>query len=350
MADSVTHHEYDGRVAVGTTRTDALAGEAMDVQQQVVGGLTRDHGRGEAVADGTPGAAECDDAATGADAVGKHSPEPTGRRERTSQRESHNEPRREPERRRRWLRITGSILLTALAAVLVLGAVVVNVQHWKLEPVLSGSMRPDIQPGDLAIIRPVPVDDIEVGDVIAYLPPGHSIPVLHRIVSLDEEGFVTQGDANNTTDPWGRVKPQGTSVQRLMTVIPKLGFVLNVRSLLLKILGVIFLVAVAVWLWAMIHDRKKGSGTHDDHDDDPGDAPDDEAGAGPGPDDTPDPGDDSDSPASAKTAPADRQTDSDPNGEEGDETTDHTASGLPDEPETADRTEHSSRLTTPTEG
>jgi signal peptidase len=157
---------------------------------------------------------------------------------------------------RRWLRVIGSLLFAVFAALLVAGAVVVNVQHLKLEPVLSGSMRPGIQPGDLAVVRPVPIGEVHVGEVIAYLPPGHTTPVLHRVVDMNSGGIITKGDANNVADPWGRVKPQGESVNRLVTVIPKVGFLLNVRTLVLKILAGIILAALCIAIWASLRQRQ----------------------------------------------------------------------------------------------
>lgn len=159
---------------------------------------------------------------------------------------------------RHWRQFVASALLAVVAAALVAGAVIVNVEHLKLEPVLSGSMRPGVQPGDLAVVRPVSVSDVHVGDVISYLPPHQARPVLHRIFDNSPEGIITKGDANRVADPWGRVKLPGTRVDRLVTVIPKVGFLLDIRSLLLAILGGIFLVAVVVGAWATIRPRRRG--------------------------------------------------------------------------------------------
>lgn len=145
--------------------------------------------------------------------------------------------------------MVGGVVLATFGAVLVAGAVLAVLLHLKFEPVLSGSMRPGIQPGDLAIIRPVPAADLEVGEIIAYLPPGQSTPVMHRIVSIDADGIVTKGDANNAADPWGRVKPHDPTVERLVTVIPKVGFLTDVKQLLLIVAGVLLILVAAIALW-----------------------------------------------------------------------------------------------------
>lgn len=154
---------------------------------------------------------------------------------------------------RSWWRRVAVGLLAVLAGALVAGAVVVNLEHIKLEPVLSGSMRPGIQPGDLAIVRPVPVSSLHKGEVIAYLPPGQTTPVMHRIVSIDSQGIVTKGDANPVADPWGRTKPQGTSVEHLVAVVPKVGFLIDVRRQLLSIVGGVLLLALALAIWSWGH-------------------------------------------------------------------------------------------------
>ncbi|WP_232680706.1 signal peptidase I [Nocardioides sp. R-C-SC26] len=73
--------------------------------------------------------------------------------------------------------------------------------------VLTSSMRPDLPPGSLIVVRPVQARDLGVGDVITYQrDSGAPIVVTHRIVAqaTDAQGrpiFRTQGDANPQPDP-----------------------------------------------------------------------------------------------------------------------------------------------------
>lgn len=127
--------------------------------------------------------------------------------------------------------------------------------HLSMQPVLTGSMRPGIQPGDLALLRPVPSQEIRDGDIIAYLPPDRSVPVMHRIVSLTPEGIVTKGDANSVTDPWGRVRPRSATVERLVAVVPKVGFLIEARRTLVVIAGGVLLFAACAMLWPVGHRR-----------------------------------------------------------------------------------------------
>lgn len=62
--------------------------------------------------------------------------------------------------------------------------------------VLSGSMEPALSVGDLLIFTEE--ENYEVGDVVVY--QSGRVPVVHRIIALDAENVITQGDANNTAD------------------------------------------------------------------------------------------------------------------------------------------------------
>ena len=72
--------------------------------------------------------------------------------------------------------------------------------------VLTDSMYPQIQSGDLIICHTAQPEDIQVGDVIAFFDPagnGTSV-VTHKVMELTEVGgevaWVTQGIANNAAD------------------------------------------------------------------------------------------------------------------------------------------------------
>jgi len=68
--------------------------------------------------------------------------------------------------------------------------------------VLTDSMYPVIQSGDLVFCHTAEPEEIQVGDVIAFFDPagnGSSI-VTHRVMEITEDGFRTKGDNNNTED------------------------------------------------------------------------------------------------------------------------------------------------------
>ena len=74
--------------------------------------------------------------------------------------------------------------------------------------VLTDSMYPNIQSGDLILCHTEDAEKVQVGDVIAFLDPagnGKTV-VTHRVAEItkdenDRLAWVTKGDANNTKDP-----------------------------------------------------------------------------------------------------------------------------------------------------
>lgn len=68
--------------------------------------------------------------------------------------------------------------------------------------VLTGSMAPSIQPGDVALVFPLPADEYEAGQVILFPDPAEpDRQLLHRLVEITPDGeFVTKGDANRSAD------------------------------------------------------------------------------------------------------------------------------------------------------
>ena len=85
--------------------------------------------------------------------------------------------------------------------------------------VLSGSMEPEIMPGDLIITKNIDPKDIAVGDVISFRKDKTTV-VSHRVTEvLTEDGlaFLTKGDANIGADA-GSVLPEdieGTYLLRI---------------------------------------------------------------------------------------------------------------------------------------
>jgi len=133
--------------------------------------------------------------------------------------------------------------------------------------VLSGSMRPTFSPGDLIIVRPEPLRDVRVGQVISYsVPVGLHQVETHRVIRIirggDNPVVQTQGDANNWHDPW-TAKLQGTTAWRLSVVVPYAGYAINaLRSRTLHVMAVLvtpILVALLALaeLWGLGRARPK---------------------------------------------------------------------------------------------
>ena len=146
------------------------------------------------------------------------------------------------------------LLVAALAALVIVVPAVVG---GTALTVLTSSMAPAYPPGTLIVIKPTPVDEIRVGDVLTYqIESGKPAVISHRVTtrSISTEGdttFVTKGDNNALADPEPvqAVQAKGT----LWYAIPMLGWVNNAvsgesRGILVPLVaGSLF--AYAAWLF-----------------------------------------------------------------------------------------------------
>lgn len=81
------------------------------------------------------------------------------------------------------------------------------------------SMYPTYEGGDLVVIRKQRA--YRVGDVVAFTPAGSTAHVIHRIVGVDGERYVMQGDNRNAIDPW---RPTAEEINgKPMFMVPQLG-------------------------------------------------------------------------------------------------------------------------------
>lgn len=141
-------------------------------------------------------------------------------------------------------RLTTGFLIVAGSAIFAIG-VASRAADLHFQTVLSGSMRPTISPGDVAVTQPVPISSLRVGDVIAFYPPGRTQADLHRIVALQNGTIRTRGDANSADDPW-ILRPSGTTAYRLVAVVPFAGWLTPLRWPALLLAALLLAVSLLV--------------------------------------------------------------------------------------------------------
>lgn len=138
---------------------------------------------------------------------------------------------------RRWLPGLGRVLSTSVlvlaAAAFVLLAVGPHVLGYRTVTMLTGSMAPGINPGDVVVTMPKPAADVAVGDIVTYQIPVEDRRVeTHRVVKVTHDAsgrlaIVTKGDANNGADPWVATI-NGPTVWQAKVVIPHVGSAIRV--------------------------------------------------------------------------------------------------------------------------
>jgi signal peptidase I len=122
-------------------------------------------------------------------------------------------------------------MIGAVAAFLFL-AVGPRVLGYQTSTMLTGSMAPLINAGDVTVSVPKPVSGLKTGDIITYGIPveDHRVET-HRIIEIirNDNGTTavrTKGDANNGADPWTATL-QGGTVHVHAVTIPYLGSVIR---------------------------------------------------------------------------------------------------------------------------
>ncbi|NLU46617.1 MAG: signal peptidase I [Syntrophomonadaceae bacterium] len=90
--------------------------------------------------------------------------------------------------------------------------------------IVSGSMLPVIQIGDVVIVKKIPAEQVQVGDIIQFKT--ENIRVAHRVIDIREENhqkvLITKGDNNQAVDS-DPVLPEQV-VGRVVAIIPKIGW------------------------------------------------------------------------------------------------------------------------------
>jgi signal peptidase I len=128
-----------------------------------------------------------------------------------------------------WL-VRGLVALAVLTFALL--AVGPHVLGYRTMTMLTGSMAPEIDPGDVTIVTPIAVSEVTEGMVITYHRPieDHSL-VTHRVIAVEKaaDGTVTiqtKGDANEAADPWTATL-NGDTAYQVRAVVPLLGHVIE---------------------------------------------------------------------------------------------------------------------------
>ena len=113
----------------------------------------------------------------------------------------------------------------------------------KFFTVLTGSMEPTINVGDLVIVKEINPSDIQSGDIITFGSLNSDNITTHRVNEvINENGeikYITQGDANNVQDP-NPVQAE-VLIGKVVKWVPKIGGIMAwMKSNLTIIIGAMF--------------------------------------------------------------------------------------------------------------
>ena len=127
-------------------------------------------------------------------------------------------------RRRVATAVVGLLGLATAALVVLVGS-----GWWRMDPVLSWSMRPAFPVGGVVVAERVPVSSVGVGDVVLFTPPwAPGATYVHRIIGVRRAAGATtirtKGDANAVADP-APVTLTGRTIYEARFVVPVVGYV-----------------------------------------------------------------------------------------------------------------------------
>ena len=108
------------------------------------------------------------------------------------------------------------------------------------------SMEPEIHAGDFVLSKKVPYEDLVVGDNIVYYSEQYDIFIIHKIIRVEADGYITKGVNNPVEDELPVTKDNYISKEVWHGSIGNLGdTVANHRGaifiILIVVLGFIFL-------------------------------------------------------------------------------------------------------------
>ena len=152
-------------------------------------------------------------------------------------------------------RLLSGMLSGALAALVVVVLVVPWATGGRSFTVMSGSMHPTIDTGDIVVDRGIRARDARVGDIVTFPDPGDSERLLtHRIRSVAPGpggalAITTQGDANNAPERW--TMPRDGRLGRVMLRVPEGGRALAVTRTPAGRLLLFSLPLVLLLVWAL---------------------------------------------------------------------------------------------------
>ncbi len=167
--------------------------------------------------------------------------------------EVNTAPSEEQARERGLWHYIGIGLSAGLLAVVLLLALVVivvpRVAGATPMTILTTSMEPRLPPGTLIVVKPTPIGQIRVGDVMTYqIHSGDPAVVSHRVVTIASssdgtKSFITKGDNNAEADPpVAEVQVRGV----VWYSVPWIGYVNSVmngpdRSWVVPVIAVVLL-------------------------------------------------------------------------------------------------------------
>jgi signal peptidase I len=164
----------------------------------------------------------------------------------------------------RWPLMIASWVAWGFAIGLVVAVTIPAAFGMRPMTVLTGSMRPTIQPGDMVVDERISPSQVRVGDIVTFQEPHGTRTITHRVrditISEGQAHVTTRGDANDTVEKWQ--VPVTGNVGRVVYQVPKIGYPVTWSHTQTGRLALVSIPALILAVWAMLKIWRKG--TEDD--------------------------------------------------------------------------------------
>lgn len=189
--------------------------------------------------------------------------------------EGVKEPQEKSGAGRTALNVIGVILCVVFIPIIIVNLVLIVKSYAKPDEipsafgvapviVLSGSMSPTFEAGDMIFLQKVDPNTLRENDVICYRGEDGESVVTHRIMEIQQNNgqimYITQGDANNSEDSTP-VYPENVQGKYIGVSIPGLGnlavFMQSTAGMIVFIVGPLLLFVLWDVLRRALSSRKK---------------------------------------------------------------------------------------------
>ena len=122
-----------------------------------------------------------------------------------------------------------TFIITLLVLFLLYKTILVKIYHkdyvstfgYSIFEIVTGSMEPTLSINDYIIVKNT--DNISEGDIITYKEENTFIA--HRVIKINGDEMITQGDANNSTD---KKISKSMIIGKVVKVLPNLGVIKSI--------------------------------------------------------------------------------------------------------------------------
>ena len=119
--------------------------------------------------------------------------------------------------------------------------------------ILSDSMKPAMDPGDVIFIKKINVDNLKAGDIITFQK--EEFIATHRIIKFEDKSIITQGDNNNLADD---PLTKENVIGKYMFKVPKIGYFYSFVGSPIGILVIsIIIVIIIIYEICFVDDKKE---------------------------------------------------------------------------------------------